>query len=97
MKTTEIIGKKVLDNNANEIGKVQEIDLELKSSSINKVIIVNSGELNIRKEKYEVNPTDILTVGDYIILNISKSDISLKKEDDIPDVEIINPKDIEEK
>lgn len=97
MKTTEIIGKKVLDNNANEIGKVQEIDLELKSSSINKVIIVNSGELNIRKEKYEVNPTDILTVGNYIILNISKSDISLKKEDDIPDVEIINPKDIEEK
>ena len=72
MKTTEIIGKKVLDNNANEIGKVQEIDLELKSSSINKEIIVNSGELNIRKEKYEVNPTDILTVGDYIILNISK-------------------------
>lgn len=97
MKTTKIIGKKVLDSNANEIGKVNDIDLDFKSNTINSIII-NSGELSLRKIVYKIVPSNISQVGDYILLNIPKSDISSDdKEDKVPDVEIVNPKDIEEK
>lgn len=98
MKTTKIIGKKVLDCNANEIGKVNEIDLDLKTNEINHILI-SSGELSLRKVVYEVSPDSISKVGDYILLNKSKSELSSNKEneEDIPDVEIVNPEDIEEK
>lgn len=96
MKTTKIIGKKVIDSNANEIGKVNDIDLDLKSNTINNIFI-NSGELSLRKIVYEVTPSNISEVGDYILLNISKSDLSSDEEDEVPDVEIVNPEDIGEK
>lgn len=98
MKTTQILGKKVLDSNANEIGKVHDIDLNFKSNNIN-TITINSGELSLRKNIYEITPDNISQVGDYMLLNISKSDLLSNKEneEEIPDVEIVNPKDIDEK
>ena len=56
-------------------------------------IIINSGELSLRKVNYEVTPDVVAQVGDYLLLNISKSEIS----NDIPDVEIVNPSELEEK
>lgn len=96
MKTSKIIGKKVLDCNANDVGKVSDIDIDIKSNSINKVII-NSGELSLRKANYEVTPDMISQVGDYLLLNIPKSEISSDKKEDVPDVEIVNPSELEEK
>ena len=92
MKTSKILGKKVLDCNAYEIGKVYDIDINLKSNVINKIII-NSGELSLRKVNYEVTPDVVAQVGDYLLLNISKSEIS----NDVPDVEIVDPSELEEK
>ena len=96
MKTSKIIGKKVLDCNANDVGKIQDIDIDIKSNTINEIII-NSGELSLRKVNYTVTPDMIAQVGDYLLLNVSKSDLSSEKPKDKPDAEIVNPDDLEKK
>jgi sporulation protein YlmC with PRC-barrel domain len=96
MKTSKIIGKKVLDCDANDVGKVNDIDIDIKSNSINKIFI-NTGELSLRKVNFEVTPEMIAQVGDYLLLNVSKSEISVDKPEETPDVEIVNPNEIEEK
>ncbi|MBR0472411.1 MAG: PRC-barrel domain-containing protein [Methanosphaera sp.] len=100
MKITKIIGKKVLDSKANEIGKIHDIDLDLKSNNINNIFI-NSGELSLRKVMYEISPENIAQIGDYMLLNISKSELSTDNKDEkkkeVLDVEIVNPEDLEEK
>ena len=85
MKTSKIIGKKVLDCNANDVGKVQDVDIDIKSNNINEIII-NSGELSLRKVNIEVTPDMIAQVGDYLLLNVSNKYI---------DVIIINTNNIE--
>ncbi len=96
MKTSKIIGKKVLDCEANDIGKVSDIDIDIKSNTINKVII-NTGELSLRKVNYEVTPSMIAQVGDYILLNVSNSELSSKNQNEASDVEIVDPSKLEEK
>ena len=97
MKTSKIIGKKVLDCNANDIAKVHDIVIDLKSNNINTIFITESGELGLRKINYKVTPDMILKVGDYLLLNIPKSEIASDKSKDIPDVEIVNPSELEDK
>ena len=96
MKTSKNIGKKVLDCTANDVGKVQDIDIDIKSNCINEIII-NSGELSLRKVNFKVTPDMIAQVGDYLLLKVSKSDISPEKPKDNPDAEIVDPNDLEEK
>lgn len=96
MKTSKIIGKKVLDSEANDVGKVSDIDIDIKSNTINKVII-NTGELSLRKVNYEVTPSMIAQVGDYILLNVSNSELSSKNQNEASDVEIVDPSKLEEK
>lgn len=96
MKTSKIIGKKVLDCEANEMGKVSDVDIDLKSNCINKVII-NTGELSLRKVNYEVTPDMIAQVGDYILLNVSNSELASKNSESTTDVEIVDPSELEEK
>lgn len=97
MKITELIGKKVLDDNANDIGKIQDIDLDLKENNILRVII-NPNELSLRKTTLEITPNMISEVGDYLLLNVPKSEISKDSEsENVPDVEVVNPSELEEK
>lgn len=94
MKTTEIIGKIVLDNNANEIGKINDIDLDLKNNKV-KTIYISSTELSLRKHYYEIKADMINEVGDYILLNINKKEIiDEESSNEVPDVEVVNPKDL---
>lgn len=97
MKITELIGKKVLDDNANDIGKIQDIDLNLKENNILRVII-NPNELSLRKTTLEITPKMISEVGDYLLLNVPKSEISKDSEtENVPDIEVVNPSELEEK
>ncbi|MDD6285113.1 PRC-barrel domain-containing protein [Candidatus Methanosphaera massiliense] len=97
MKITEIIDKKVLDDDANEIGKVQDIDVDLKENRINNITI-NSNELSLRKTVVVADIDMISEVGDYILLNVPKSEISKTDESkEVPDVEVVNPSELEEK
>ncbi|MBR3214018.1 MAG: PRC-barrel domain-containing protein, partial [Methanosphaera sp.] len=58
MKCTEIIGKKVLDVNAYEIGKINDIELDFENSKITGVYL-SSNELTLKKHLYEIRPEDI--------------------------------------
>jgi len=71
MKTSDIIGKKVFDINANEVGKVSYIDFDLTDGMVNSIGI----STGLMKKKIEIKPEDIKTVGDTIILNVSKDEI----------------------
>ena len=95
MKITELIGKKVLD--ANEIGKINDIDINLKENDISKVII-NPNELSLRKTTFEITTEMISEIGDYLLLNVSKSEITKDNESkEVPDVEVVNPSELEER
>ena len=97
MKISELIGKKVLDDNANEIGKIQDIDINLKENTISEITI-NPNELSLRKVNFKITPEMVSEVGDYLLLNISKSEISKDKESkEVPDVEVVNPSELEER
>ena len=87
MKISELIGKKVLDDNANEIGKIQDIDINLKENTISEITI-NPNELSLRKVNFKITPEMVSEVGDYLLLNISK---------EVPDVEVVNPSELEER
>ncbi|WP_302290208.1 PRC-barrel domain-containing protein [Methanosphaera stadtmanae] len=89
--------KKVLDDNANEIGKIQDIDINLKENTISEITI-NPNELSLRKVNFKITPEMVSEVGDYLLLNISKSEISKDNESkEVPDVEVVNPSELEER
>lgn len=97
MKISELIGKKVLDDNANEIGKIQDIDINLKENTLSEITI-NPNELSLRKVNFKITPEMVSEVGDYLLLNISKSEISKDNESkEVPDVEVVNPSELEER
>lgn len=97
MKISELIGKKVLDDYANEIGKIQDIDINLKENTISEITI-NPNELSLRKVNFKITPEMVSEVGDYLLLNISKSEISKDNESkEVPDVEVVNPSELEER
>ncbi|MEN4006952.1 MAG: PRC-barrel domain-containing protein [Methanobacteriaceae archaeon] len=74
MKVSEFIGKKVLDKNAVEIGKVSDIDISPKEGVINS-IIVSTGGIWPRNKNFKINSEDINQIGDYLLLNIEGSSI----------------------
>lgn len=68
MKIKEFIGSTVLDKNANEVGKVENVDFDTATGKIESVTL--SLQKNIfTKDELEINFDDIETIGAYIILN----------------------------
>lgn len=74
MQVSEFLGKKVLDKNAMEIGKVSDLDLMPKEGIINS-ITVSTGDMWLRNKNFEIKPSDINQIGDYILLNFEGSSI----------------------
>lgn len=74
MKVSELMGRKVLDKNAMEIGKVSDVDLMPKEGIIN-TITISTGEVWVRNKTFEIKPSDVQQVGDYILLNLEESEI----------------------
>lgn len=96
MKCTEIIGKKVLDVNAYEIGKINDIELDFENSKITGVYL-SSNELTLKKHIYEICPEDIKVVGDYVLLNVAQKEVIKEEEPKkVLDVEIVNPEELED-
>ena len=73
MQVSEFLGKKVLDKNAVEIGKVTDLDVMPKEGIINS-ITVSTGEM-WRNKNFDFKPEDISQIGDYLLLNIELSSI----------------------
>lgn len=78
MRMKSILGALVLDNNANEVGKVLDLDFDEKDGKFNKIIISLKKGL-ISNDELEIDYSDISTIGDYVLLNKS---ISEKDNDD---------------
>ena len=74
MQVSEFLGKKVLDKNAVEIGKVSDVDLMPKEGIINS-ITVSTGDMWLRNKNFEIKSSDIDQIGDYILLNLEGSSI----------------------
>ncbi len=72
MRVSEFLGKKVLDKNAIEIGKVTDLDL-MPEKGIIDTIFVSTGEMFGRNKNFEFKPDDISRIGDYLILKIEMS------------------------
>ena len=68
MKTSEIIGKKVIDKNAFEVGKVHDFDVDTIGWKI-EGIYVSSGILG---SDFRVSIDEVSKVGDFVILTIEK-------------------------
>jgi sporulation protein YlmC with PRC-barrel domain len=70
MKARDLMGRKVYDKDAIEIGKVSDLELDMSSFTIQKIYI-KSGMMT----GHHVTPHDVDRVGDSIILNISKGEL----------------------
>ncbi len=73
MKASEFIGMKVLDKEANEVGKVAEIAVIFKKCLLDKIFISIGSALN--KKYLVIVDEDIAEVGDYLQLKIDKAGI----------------------
>ena len=69
MLVSEVLGKKVLDKNAFEVGKVSDMDIDPENATINSVII-SKGELSLKPQTFMVSIDKIQKVGDYVLINI---------------------------
>ncbi len=70
MKVTEFLGRKVLDKNAMEIGKVSDLEVDPEKGVINSIII-SKGELSLKQKTFIVGMDRVEKVGDYVIISIS--------------------------
>lgn len=73
MKASEFIGMKVLDKEANEVGKVAEIAIIFKKCLVDKIFISIGSALS--KKYLVIVDDDIAEVGDYLQLKIDKAGI----------------------
>jgi sporulation protein YlmC with PRC-barrel domain len=70
MKTNEFFGKEVLDADANRIGKVADIDVDLLKGVVNHMV-VRAG----LTKKFNISLDKIEKVGDKVILRIRANDL----------------------
>ena len=69
MKATDVLGKKVIDKNAFEVGKVSDFDLDTEKWTIIGLYI-SSGILG---SDVRIPIEDVEKVGDYVTLKIEKT------------------------
>jgi sporulation protein YlmC with PRC-barrel domain len=73
MNTKELFSKRVLDANANEIGKVADMDFNIEKGLINS-IVVKAG----LTKKYHISLDKIDRIGDDIVLKTSRDELGTK-------------------
>jgi sporulation protein YlmC with PRC-barrel domain len=65
-----ILGALVLDKDANEVGKVLDLDFDENDGKFSKLIISLKKGL-ISNDELEIDYSDIKTIGDYVLLKTS--------------------------
>ena len=85
MKASEFIGMKVLNKEANDIGKITDLAVNLKECHLDKIIIVEGGTLS--KKYFAVTEDDLAEIGDYVQLKLGKNDMEeIEKKDKVEDL-----------
>jgi sporulation protein YlmC with PRC-barrel domain len=70
MRTSEIIGKGVLDINANSLGRVVDIEVSLPQWTINHIVV----RMSIMK-KLTIGIDKIDKIGDKVILKVTRDEL----------------------
>jgi sporulation protein YlmC with PRC-barrel domain len=70
MKAKDLFGKEVIDVNAKVVGKIADMEIDVKKASIPR-ILVKSGFT----KKVSILPADIDRIGDKVILKITKDKV----------------------
>lgn len=73
MNTRELFGKEVLDASANKVGKVADIDFNIREGTIN-AIVTKTG----LTRKYVISLDKIEKVGDKVILTVREDELEKK-------------------
>ena len=68
MKIKEFIGSTVLDKNAYEVGKIDNVDFDPKTGQIETIYLTLQKNIFSRDE-LEISFDDVATIGAYVILN----------------------------
>ncbi|WP_407409597.1 PRC-barrel domain-containing protein [Methanobrevibacter sp.] len=68
MKIKEFLGCTVLDKNAYEVGKVDNIDFDPETGKIEKITLTLQKNI-FSKDELEIDFDDVATIGAYVILN----------------------------
>ena len=85
MKASEFIGMKVLNKEANDVGKIADLAINLKECHLDKIIIVEGGTLS--KKYFAVTEDDLAEIGDYVQLKLGKDDMeAIEKMDKVEDL-----------
>ena len=87
MKIKEFVGSTVLDKNANEVGKIDNLDFDTETGKIGTIVLTLQKNLFTRDE-LEINFEDIATIGAYVILNREISNEAVEEEVKTTTVEI---------
>lgn len=81
MKINESIGKTVLDSEGNVAGKISNIDIDFDTFEIKGLTISKASSFGKPKETNNISKEDIISFGDYILINKKFEKPSQKKED----------------
>ncbi len=85
MKASEFIGRKVLNKEANDVGKIADLAMNLKECLVDKIIIVEGGTLS--KKYFAVTEKDLAEIGDYVQLKLDLEAMNvMSKVDKIEDL-----------
>ena len=68
MKIRDFLGSTVLDKNANEVGKVDDVDFNPADGKIEKISLTLQKNI-FSKDELEIDFDDVATIGAYVILN----------------------------
>lgn len=82
MKTNEILGKKVLDKNVKEVGKIAEINFDTKNFKLSGIYCSTGNPIN--KKYYAIKPSSIMALGDYLQISEVKEEIEQNMIDKVP-------------
>ncbi|AMD17952.1 photosynthetic reaction center protein [Methanobrevibacter sp. YE315] len=68
MQIREFLGSTVLDKNAYEVGKVDNLDFDPETGKIGKISLTLQKNI-FSKDELEIDFEDVATIGAYVILN----------------------------
>ena len=81
MHAKQFFGITVLDKNVREVGKVEDIDINIETGDVESLIIsLNKGLFS--NDAIEVDFDEIATIGDYILLDSEIANEEVEEEDD---------------
>lgn len=72
MSVRDLMGLSVVDANADDFGKIEDIHLDVKEGRVSSIVIKTGG---LRRERFEIKPEEIEKVGDRVILNVVRESI----------------------